>query len=150
MRWVIWTVLAVLLGLGTAFVALTAAAVGWLADVSAANVAATTGRAWGDLVVQMPVPSWLALWVDPAAVKALQASVAWALDHAGELAPWAAQAAGWLVPLLWAAWALLAVLMLLVAIGLHVLVGRVVGPATPGPGAGPGPGSAATAGRAGW
>lgn len=120
MRALIWSVFGVLTALWTAVAWLTAAAVGWLAGTAGS----AQGVELGALVSQIPVPPWLSYWIDPATLRLAFESLAWTLNAIGDLAPWIAGAVGWLVPVVWVVWAFGALLMLALAGGLHLLVGR--------------------------
>ena len=75
-------------------------------------------------LAQWPEPSWLALWVDPALVRAVQATVVWLLEVMSFVIP-SADALGSvlsvLIGLLWAAG-----LVVLLGLGLvaHLLIAR--------------------------
>jgi hypothetical protein len=74
------------------------------------------------------VPAWLLPWVDGAWVSLVQGGVAWLLEAFDAVGPQVAPVLGWLVPLLWGVWALGLLLLLALAVGLHVLVGRTAAP----------------------
>jgi hypothetical protein len=73
------------------------------------------------------VPDWIALWVDPQVVRWAQEAVLWALGLLGSLSaglPMAGQVVGWLVPLVWVLWGLGMLVLLGLALGVHVWLGR--------------------------
>lgn len=97
MRIALWIVFAILALLWTAGIALTAAAADWAAAQVASGAAAQAGSS----LAQIPVPAWLAPWVDPALLRTAQEGLLWALQAFRDALPWAAAAIGWLVPLIW-------------------------------------------------
>lgn len=78
----------------------------------------------GNVIAQWPVPQWVSLWMDPAAIESMQASVLWGVEAFREALPVLGSAVGWLVPLLWVLWLLGLVAMFVLAFGLHMLLGR--------------------------
>lgn len=115
---------AFLAGLWTAFVAASVALIGWA--VSALG----SGRA-GELATgaaDWPVPTWMDLWIDPAVLKAMQTA---GLAMAQWLAEGRSNLSGvmdWFTPLMWMGWGVVLVLLLVVAVALHWLVGRLQNP----------------------
>ena len=75
-------------------------------------------------LAQWPEPSWLALWVDPALVRAVQAALVWLLDVLSMVMPSADVLGSVLSVLLGLLWA--AGLVLLLGLGLvgHLLIAR--------------------------
>jgi hypothetical protein len=71
----------------------------WAAQALADGGVAAAGRDFASL----PVPQWLALWLDPALLQAVRSALLWTPDAAGTLLPAAGSAAGWLVPV-WVLW----------------------------------------------
>jgi hypothetical protein len=94
----------------------------------AAQVLASGGVAdWTRAAANVPVPPWIALWVDPQAVRFVQEAVQWALEVLGSWSaalPTAGQLIGWLVPLVWLLWGLGLLLLLGLAAGAHWWLGR--------------------------
>lgn len=80
---------------------------------------------------QWPVPAWLALWVDPAWVKAMQGAWLGLVQWLGQVLPSGSGLMTWITPLVWTAWALGLLCLLVPAIGLHWLVGRLQLPPLP-------------------
>jgi uncharacterized protein involved in cysteine biosynthesis len=118
MRTLIWLVAGLLAVVWTGMVALSVELSGWLlnAVASAPAVGAATGP--------LPVPTWLAPWVDTEWFAALQ--VLW-MNGAQWLAQWVPGAGGlmeWITPLLWTGWALGLLPLLAFALFLHWLAGR--------------------------
>ena len=121
MKILVWSVFAVLLALWTGFAWVTAAAVGWLAGAASS----AQGVELGALVSQIPVPPWLSAWIDPATLRMAFESLTWALNAIGDLAPWLAGAVGWLVPVVWVCWGLVALLMLALALQGAPLIAQI-------------------------
>ena len=86
----------------------------WLAGALASGQAAE----WSRVAAQWPLPPWVALWIDPSLLQALQATLAWTLGWMQSALPFAGTLVGWLVPLAWVGWGLgLVVLLGLAAVG---------------------------------
>ena len=120
MKIAIWLLFGALALAWTAGAWLTAAVAQWSAQAMASGTAEAAGRA----VAAWPVPPWMALWVDPQWVKALQDMVAWTLDTGQGLLPWLGTAMGWLVPLVWVGWGFGLVVLLVLAALAHWGVSR--------------------------
>jgi hypothetical protein len=123
MKLALWLGCALLALLWTGGAALTAAFTQWAAQVLAAGGAVD----WAQAVARWPVPEWIALWVDPQAVRWTQQMVLWVLGLMGSLSaglPMAGQVLGWLVPLVWVFWGLGMLVLLALALGVHVWLGR--------------------------
>ncbi|MEX1166796.1 MAG: hypothetical protein WEK74_08005 [Hydrogenophaga sp.] len=124
MKIAVWVVFAVLTGLWTGFVAVSVELVAWaVAAVGSGGVGELASGAAG-----WQVPAWLALWVDPASVQALQASGLALVQWLGEMSPNLGGVMAWLAPLMWIGWGAVAFLMLAAAVALHWLVGRLKKP----------------------
>lgn len=123
MRIALWIVVAIVALLWTAGAALAAS----VADWAATQVASGAALQAGSTLAQIPVPAWLALWLDPALLRSAQEALLWTLQSARDALPWAAAAIGWLVPVVWATWGLGLALLLIVAAALQLLVGRATG-----------------------
>ncbi|AEG93413.1 hypothetical protein [Ramlibacter tataouinensis] len=117
MRLLIWAVTVLVLLFGTLMVGLAAAAAGWLAG--AGEQVAQSAQA----AAQMPLPEWLA-WIDPALVPALRGLMQWSAGMLAGSAPWLGPLLGLVPPVLWTAWVVAAALILMLAVGLHLLAGR--------------------------
>lgn len=120
MKIAVWLLFGAMALAWTAGVWLTAAVAQWSAQALASGTAEAAGRA----VAAWPVPPWMALWIDPAWVKALQDLMVWSLDTAQGLLPWLGTAMGWLVPLVWVGWGFGLVVLLLLAALAHWGVSR--------------------------
>lgn len=119
--WALFGLLA-LLWSGGAFLAAEAAQ--WGAQALASGAAAEGART----VAQLPVPQWIALWLDPAGVQAVQGMLLWGLEVFAGALPMLGAAAGWLPALVWMLWALGLAALLVAAVGAHLLVRRFVQP----------------------
>ena len=123
MKLALWLGCALLALLWTGGAALTAALIQWAAQVLASGGAVD----WAQAAARWPVPDWIALWLDPQAVRWAQEAVLWALGLLGSLSaglPVAGQVVGWLVPLVWVLWGLGMLVLLGLALGVHVWLGR--------------------------
>ena len=120
MKIVLWAGVAVLGLLWTGLAALGASLVGWGATVLASGGAAE----WARAAAQWPVPGWIALWVDPQAVKAIQEALLWGLQALQHSLPWVASAVGWLVPLVWVTWGLGVLLLVVLGAVAHLFISR--------------------------
>ncbi len=120
MKILIWAVfvLLALLWTGTAYAtaALVHWGVGWLGTGQALDVS--------QVLAGWSIPAWLTYWVDVSDISALFDSVRWALEGLQGAWPGVGAVLQWLVPATWVVWGLVMLLMLAVAAGLHVLVGR--------------------------
>ena len=117
MLWAAFGVLAVLWTLGALIVV---ALVQWGAQVIESGAAVELGRS----AAQWPVPAWLALWLDPAAIKAAQAGLLTGFEAFRSALPWVGSAVGWLVPLVWISWGTGVALLLAMTGGAHWLASR--------------------------
>lgn len=118
---VAWIVFALLALLWTGGAAMTA----WLAEWAAQALADGGAAQAAHGLATLPVPQWIAIWLDPALVQAAQSALQWALQAGQDLLPLAGSAAGWLVPLVWVAWGLGLVVLLAGAAGVHLLLRRM-------------------------
>lgn len=122
MRWLIWVVFALVILLWTATVFVGTQVLGWAAGLLSSGQDVTAVQ---QAVQGFPWPAWLALWVDPAWLQQLGEAVTQSWAWLTTVLPFFATLAGWLVPLAWILWGVVAVGMLAVAIVLHLLSGRV-------------------------
>ncbi|MES2926903.1 MAG: hypothetical protein V4843_08800 [Pseudomonadota bacterium] len=126
MRTIVWGVFAFLTVCWTAMVALSVQLVNWLLGAAGSGQATAAATSVG----QWPVPAWAALWVDPAWLQALQAMWLDMVQWLGQVAPSSDGLMSWITPLLWTGWGLGMMCLLVPAIGLHWLIGRVQKPAS--------------------
>jgi hypothetical protein len=105
--------------LWTLMIAIMASLANWLA--------VSTDQAVGGLqaISAWPTPAWLALWMDPALLEPIKAMVVWGMDLLVTATPWLTPMLGWVAPLLWVVWALVMMLLLAIAVGGHLLMGKL-------------------------
>ena len=121
MKIAVWAICFLLLGFWTGGTLLMTALTGWAARQFASGEAAATGAAVG----QWPVPPWISVWFDVAWIQAAQGSLTWALTAFDSALPFVGSAVGWIVPLMWVLWGLGALLLLMLAGGAHLMIGRL-------------------------
>lgn len=122
MRWLIWVVFALVMLLWTAFVLVGTKLLGWAVGLLASGQDPT---GVSEAVQNFPWPAWLSLWIDPAWLQQLAEAVTQSWAWLTTVLPVIATVAGWLVPLAWIFWGIVALGMLGVALGLHVVSGRL-------------------------
>lgn len=128
MKLLIWTAFALLAIFWTGAALISVELTEWLASTVGTNQVTDVAGSVG----QWPVPAWLALWVDPAWIEAIQASWLQVMGWLGANGPAAlGSVLSWLIPLIWVAWGVVLLLMLLAATAGHFLVGRFARPAGP-------------------
>lgn len=123
MKVLLWLVFGVLALLWTGGAALLAGLTDWAAQVLGSSAAAD----WAKTAAKWPVPEWISLWVDPQVVRFVQDAVLWTLSTLGswgEGLPPAGQLIGWLEPLIWGAWGLGMLALLVLSGGAHWWLGR--------------------------
>ena len=125
MKWLLWPGVALVALFWTGLVAVGAQLSDWLAATVASGQAVDLARS----ATQWPVPAWLALWVDPAWVQALQAAWLGTVQWLGQVLPSGDGLMGWIAPLLWIGWGLVMLLLLVCAVAGHWLAGRLGTPA---------------------
>lgn len=96
-----------------------------LAQRVAQALASGTPADWSGQLANLPLPQWIAAWVDPALIRGLQSALLWLAD-AFRNAPLAGTVAGWLVVLVWTVWGLGFAILLLAAAAAHVLLPRYI------------------------
>ena len=119
MKLLIWASAVVVALLWTLMIAVMASLTTWL--VGSADQAVGGLQA----ISQWPMPAWLALWVDPALLEPVKAMVAGGMDLLVTATPWLTPLLAWIAPLLWVVWALVMVLLLVIAVAGHLLVGKL-------------------------
>lgn len=123
MKMAIWAVFVVLAVLWSGFVALVLGLTGWLAQALVSG-GATDLADVARTVAQWPVPAWMAFWVDPALIKALQGAALWSLDLLHGVAPHLGVVIGWLAPLVWLGWGAGLAVLLALTLAAHWYAGR--------------------------
>jgi hypothetical protein len=118
MKCLIWTITVLALGLWTLLMSLVAGVAAWLA--------AQSGKVLPDLGqgVELMWPTWLtewlpAVWLDPIR-EWVETQWAAFLEHWPQAASTIADVLSWVSPLAWTLWAIVTVLCLLLATGLHL------------------------------
>jgi len=120
MKIIVWAVFSVLTVVWTLGAIIVAELVQWGAQFIASGAATELGRS----AAQWPAPAWLALWLDPAAIKAVQEGLVTGFEAFRNALPWVGSAVGWLVPLVWTSWGVGVALLLAMAGGAHWLASR--------------------------
>lgn len=131
MRWLIWGVTLVVLGVWTLLAALAAGLAAWLAEhgpglVAAANESEARQQlaVWLEAWLDSGWTHWIREWLPPAALEPLRQSVEALSGVLQAVWPWLAGLLGWVAPLVWAVWAVGALSCLLLAGGLHLWLAR--------------------------
>lgn len=127
MKPLIWGVFGLLALCWTGLAAASVEITEWLLTLAGSGQVTDAATAAG----QWPVPAWLALWVDPAWVKTMQGAWLGLVQWLGQVLPSGGGLMAWVTPLVWTAWALGLLCLLVPAIGLHWLVGRLQLPPLP-------------------
>jgi len=120
MKIMIWLAFAVLTVFWTLGALIVVELVQWGAKVIASGAAAELGRS----AEQWPAPAWLALWLDPASIKAAQEALLQGFEAFRSALPWVGSAISWLVPLVWISWGVGVALLLAMAGGATWLTSR--------------------------
>ena len=92
----------------------------WAAGAIAQGGVVDAGRQ----LAAVPVPTWIAPWIDPALLQAAQSAILWAVNHGQAVLPYLGAAAGWLVPLVWVVWGFGFAALLATAATAHWALGR--------------------------
>ncbi len=118
MKLLMWAGTGLVALLWTLIIAAMASLANWLAG--------SADQAVGGLqaISQWPTPAWLAVWLDPALLESIKAMVVGGMDLLVTATPWLTPLLSWVAPLLWVVWALAMLLLLAMAVGGHLLVGR--------------------------
>jgi len=122
MKIIIWAGFCVLAMLWTLGALILVELVQWGAQVIASGAALELGST----AAQWPAPAWLALWLDPAMIKAAQEMLLTGFEAFRSGLPWIGSAVGWLVPLVWISWGIGVVLLLAMAMGATWLTSRTL------------------------
>ncbi len=122
MKIAIWIVFGLLALTWTASAFLAAEVTQWAAALVASGAAQDLGRT----ATQWSAPAWMALWVDPAWVRSAQEMALWGLQALKESAPFLGSLMSWFVPVVWLIWAIGLLALLILAGGVHWLLGRAM------------------------
>ena len=120
MKIIVWTVFGVLALVWTLGALIVVELVQWGAQFIASGAATELGRS----AAQWPAPAWLALWLDPPTIKAVQEGLLTGFEAFRSALPWVGSAVGWLVPLVWISWGVGVALLLAMASSAHWLASR--------------------------
>ena len=118
MKILIWAVTGLLLLMWTGFIAASTAVVTWVSGMSA-----DPAKRGVDAISNAPMPEWVTIWVPPAVLETFKTSATGIFDSTMAAVTWFTPLLGWINPMLWVVWAMVAVLALAVAGTLHMLVG---------------------------
>lgn len=115
----IWVLFTVLLVIWSGVVWIAVSVTRWAAQ------ALEAGASVADLPALMSqLPAWLTAWVPEDVLPGLQSVLQGAAQLIESSLPWVGAAIGWLVPLIWIGWFLVALALVLVAVFCHVMVKR--------------------------
>lgn len=118
MKILIWAVTGLLLLMWTGFIAASTAVITWMFGMSA-----DPAKRGVDAISNAPMPEWVIIWVPPAVLETFKTSATGIFDSTMAAVTWFTPIFGWINPMLWVLWALVAILALAVAGTLHMLVG---------------------------
>ncbi len=119
MKIIIWSFFILTLALWTGMTLLTVQLVDWIAQ----SFGSTLPTDLGAVLSTIPVPPWLAIWIDTTWIQAIQSSLVGLIEGITQTVPFFASAISWLSPLIWAIWGLGALVLFIFAIAGHWLVG---------------------------
>ena len=119
MKLLLWAGIGLVAVFWTLMIAVSASLANWLAGSS--DIAATKLEA----IAQWPAPAWLALWLDPALLQPIKDMTAWGMNLLATATPWLTPLLDWVAPLLWVVWAVVMLMLVALAVGGHVLVGKL-------------------------
>lgn len=122
MRALIWTGFAVLLLIWTAVTWAAAQLAQWAAQALKGGSAPELANAGAGIA---NLPAWMGDWIAPELLQALLVAARWTGPALESTLPWAGAAVGLLSPLVWGGWFVVAVLLLVTAMVLHRLAGRL-------------------------
>jgi hypothetical protein len=112
----LWAIAGLLALLWSGLAWASAAVVRWTVDALSTGQAAELGKT----AVAFKFPAWLEPFLDTGLLSAIQDLVRWVLELAGQGAPLAGAAVGWLVPVVWGVWGLGLLTLLGIAALLHL------------------------------
>lgn len=127
MKLLIWVLFGIFASLWTTAAWLLVRMSAWVAD----TVAAGGQVDWVGRVAESPPLLVLADWLDDGVYQWVQDALVGLLQSLDTVLPWLGSALGWLVPFVWVLWGVGVLLMLVLAGGAHLLLGRL--PADPAP-----------------
>jgi hypothetical protein len=119
MKLLIWAITGLVAVFWTLMVAISASLANWLAgSTDQAVVGLQAISLW-------PVPAWVALWIDPVLLEPIKAMMVWGMNLLVTATPWLTPLLSWLAPLLWVVWAVVMLMLLVVAFAGHFLAGKL-------------------------
>jgi hypothetical protein len=121
MKIALWVVCLLLFGFWTGGALLLAE----LTDWTARQLASGGTAAMGQVLADWPIPAWAAVWVDAAWIEAAQSALSAALQGLEGSLPMLGSLVGWIKPVIWVMWGLGVVVLMLLAGGGHLLLGRM-------------------------
>ncbi len=119
MKTIIWSLFILILSIWTGMTLLTVHLVDWIVQTFGSTLPTDFGAVLGTI----PVPPWLAVWIDPVWIQSIQPSLVGLIEGITQTVPYFASAIAWLSPLIWAIWGLGALALLIFAIAGHWLLG---------------------------
>lgn len=119
MKTIIWILFVVTLAAWTGMTALTVHVIDWIAH----NSGTALQNDLSTVLDATALPSWLALWIDPAWLQSIHAGLVATIEGVRQIMPWLAAGMAWLSPLLWTVWALGALSLLIITVIGHRLLG---------------------------
>lgn len=119
MKTIIWSLFILTLAIWTGMTLLAVHLVDWIAQTSGSTLPTDFGAVLGTI----PVPSWLAVWIDPVWIQSIQSGLVGVIEGVTQTVPYFASAIDWLSPLIWIVWGLGALALFIFAIAGHWLVG---------------------------
>jgi hypothetical protein len=119
MKLLIWAITGLVAVFWTLMVAISASLANWLAGSTDQAVVGLQA------ISQWPVPAWVALWIDPVLLEPIKAMMVWGMNLLVTATPWLTPLLSWLAPLLWVVWAVVMLMLLVVAFAGHFLAGKL-------------------------
>ena len=119
MKIIIWSFFILTLALWTGMTLLTVQLVDWIVQ----SFGSTLPTDLGAVLSTIPVPPWLAIWIDTTWIQAIQSSLVGLIEGITQTVPYLASAIGWLSPLIWAIWGLGVLVLLILAVAGLWLIG---------------------------
>jgi hypothetical protein len=120
MKTLIWTAFLVLTLLWSGFWWLANQLTGWLL----AGMASGQINGAVQSLANMPLPPWIALWVDPAWLEGVQSLLVPSAQWLVQVLPNATGLLDWISPLFWTAWTLGMLTLLALALAGHWMINR--------------------------
>ena len=119
MKLLIWAMTGLAAVCWTMMIVIAASLANWLAGSADQAVSGL------QTISQWPVPAWAAIWIDPVLLEPIKAMTIWSMNLLVSAGPWQTPLLSWVAPLLWVVWALVMLVLLVLAFGGHFLVGKL-------------------------